>query len=325
MALGDFPQDHPGRGEIGISHHLGRGQPQRGELQQNEGGGAGKDRQVEQPDPDDRWQRPPLRRADVGPAEQNQHHEARQQHAEGEHHRRFAPIQPPDHGRIGGVGDAADEIDHLALADVKRLGRLPVAVEDHPERTARPHRQRGGHAAGGDLSEQPVAEQRREDRGQGEDRRGADRPGRLQPLEHQHEIGGEEPAQHQVPPGRDEGGAADLAGGRRDDADHHRGDGKPRRVEGGRGNLVRHLRAEREGSRHQRRKGQHRQMSLRPRAEPGAGCGPCIAHLHHSCDRSLRWRRKLCTLLVRCRSTWVTSQSAPDQSSCGGITWTRSG
>ena len=56
------------------------------------------------------------------------------------------------------MGDTAEEIDHLAAADIEGHHRREVAAKDHPERAAGGDAEGQRHAAGRDLAKKPPAE-----------------------------------------------------------------------------------------------------------------------------------------------------------------------
>ena len=257
---GDFPQDHPGGHQIGIGHDLGRRQPQRRVLQQDKGHRTGRDRHIDQRHPDDGRQRRPVRGPDRRPGPKRQQHGPRHHHPEGEDDRRLAPIQAADQRRIGGMGDAAPEIDHLARTDPHCQQGGQIGPEDHPKRANRPDCQRKHHPPGQPLAQEQPAKPRCHQRGQGKDRRRGYRLRCLQPLEHQHEIGGQQPAQHQITPGCYPGPARQAGCHQRRDPDQRPRQQKPKRRHCGGVYKWRRQRAQRKRPRHQRRERQHRQM-----------------------------------------------------------------
>ena len=179
LAQGGFQQDHPQGRQIGIGHDLGRRQAQGCVLHQHGGKGAGKNRDIEDGDPDDRRQRPPGRRAQRAPSPEGRQDAARDQRAQAGDQRPLSPVQLADQGRIKGVQRAADQIDRLAPPDLQPHQGGRVAAKDHPQRprTAQGKRQR--QMAGHPLAQKPPAEPRRHDRGQGKDRAGGDGRGGL--------------------------------------------------------------------------------------------------------------------------------------------------
>ena len=110
------------------------------------------------------------------------------QRPEALHHRGFAPAEFAQQWRIERVGDAADEIDQLASADIEAEDRPEVAVEDHPYRADARQQQRQDHRAARALADEEPRRHRRHQRHQRIDRTGRDRQRHGERDEHGDEV-----------------------------------------------------------------------------------------------------------------------------------------
>jgi len=95
----------------------------------------------------------------------------------------------------------ADEIDHLAAADVEGEKGVEIAAEDHPDRTGCRNQQADEDGRLGMLVHQEPGKDGAQERHEGEDRTGRHRFGELQRDEHRRHVDRHQQAEHGKPPG----------------------------------------------------------------------------------------------------------------------------
>ena len=206
MSGGPLEHDDEGRHQVAIGNHLGGRQPRRRVLDQEEAHRRRPDGEVEHHPPDQRRQVHPVGREDLGRPVEDQPDRRRQHRPEAQHQRRLAAVEAAQQRRVDRVGDAADEVDEFALADIEAQQRIEITPEDHPDRAHPRQQQADQHCQPRALPDDEIGGHRRHQRHQRIDGAGRHRLRHGQRDEHGDEVDRrEEPVDRKAPGRRREG------------------------------------------------------------------------------------------------------------------------